>query len=119
MWESSVIQYLTPRSAAVNFKSTALALPITQNKNVLTIYTYHQVYKWYLKNSFLIYSSQGTLVIIFSIASPNILGLKSGKLPKFLTFSQPFKKKKKKKERGHQRGTACERLLVLLLDFSV
>lgn len=57
------------------------------------------------------------MVVIIFIASPNILGLKLGKLPKFLTFSQHFKKIKMK---GHQReAQPVKRLLLLLLDVSV
>lgn len=60
---------------------------------------------------------KGTMVVIIFIASPNILGLKLGKLPEFLTFSPHVKNIKMK---GHQREVQpVKRLLLLLLDLSV
>lgn len=67
----------------------------------------------------IIFSPQGTtVIIILSVASPYILGLKLGKLPKFLTFSQHLKFKKKGGR--HQReARPIKRLPFLLLDLSV
>ena len=69
--KSMVIQYLINSSAAANFKTIVLALPIIQNNKLLTIINNLYVspslqlnIKWQLKNN-LIYSSQGPMVIIF------------------------------------------------------